>query len=386
MGEAERTDEYRKRMDMNGGKDDVRRGKILFFGGYERDYPRISVIRKGLEKIGFPFGECWTDTRFKVHLRYPLLTYRFLKRCMDSKVVFVPSFRHKDVPLAWFLAKISGKKLVFDPLVSRFETRVLDRRDVKMGSSQAWHNRNIDKLSFNLPDLVIADTAAHARYYEVDFGVREENIEVLPVGFDEDIFKESEKRVSSDLCEVLFFGSFLPLHGVEVIIKAASILVDKPVRFTIIGKGQTFDEAVKLAGDLPVGKVRFLKPVPMEELPSYIESSDIVLGIFGTTRKAGMVVPNKIFQSLAVGRAVITADTDAVNEFFTPGEHLMTVPAGSPEGLADAIDGLRRNVEFRMKLSRKGCELVREKYSSTRIAERFVEVLEKRGFLESSPH
>ncbi len=363
---------------------DKRKGKILFFGGYERDYPRISVIRKGLKKLGFPFDECRSDTRLKVHLRYPVLAASFIKKFKDCDVLLVPSFRHKDVPLAWFLSRVTGKRLVFDPLVSRYETRVLDRRDVEVGSSQAWHNMNIDKLSFRLPDLVIADTGAHAGYYTDNFGVRGDNITVLPVGFDEDLFTKVENRKVADLCEVLFFGSFLPLHGVETIMKAASILVERRVRFTIIGKGQTYDEALKLARVLPEGKVRFVEPVPIESLQSYIEASHIVLGIFGTTEKADMVVPNKIFQALAVGRAVITADSTAVREIFKPGEHLITVPAGDHVELAGAIELLCGNEELRMHLANTGSELVRREYCSVKIAGRLIASLEKRGFIEGS--
>ena len=70
----------------------------------------------------------------------------------------------------------------------------------------------------------------------------------------------------------------------------------------------------------------------------------MILGVFGRTAKAKRVVPNKVYQGLAMARPVITADSPAVREFFAPGEHLHTVPAGDPEALADAVVELAEDV------------------------------------------
>ena len=71
-----------------------------------------------------------------------------------------------------------------------------------------------------------------------------------------------------------------------------------------------------------------------------VAQADICLGIFGATDKARRVVPNKVYQTLALGKAVITAETPAVCEVFTSGEEMVTVPPGDPELLAGAIRAL----------------------------------------------
>ena len=100
-----------------------------------------------------------------------------------------------------------------------------------------------------------------------------------------------------------------------------------------------------------------------------ISEADVVLGIFGTTPKASMVVPNKVYQALAVGRAVVTAGTPAVGEFFREGEHLLTVPQGDPRALADVLRTLGSDRTLRKRLSEAGGSYVHSEFNSTRIAE-----------------
>jgi glycosyltransferase involved in cell wall biosynthesis len=350
---------------------------IIFFGAYDPTYPRNLIFRKGWQKLGLGFSECRVGTKRKVHTRYPLLLARFFTVRRRERAIFVPDFRHKDVPLARALATISGRKLIFDPLVSRYETRVLDRGDVTAGSVQAWHNRNLDRISFMLSDVVIADTSEHARFFRAGFGIREDKLRIIPVGFDEDTFAIAPHRRKGDALEVLFYGSFLPLHGIETIIEAASGLVGEPVHFRLVGEGQTYWDMRGLSDRLGLENIDFLQSVPAEDLPRLLAESDIVLGIFGTTQKASLVVPNKVYQALAVGRAVVTADTPAIREFFRGGEHLLTVPQGDPRALVDAIRALGADESLRMRLAESGGRHVRENYNSVRIAGQLARVVKE---------
>lgn len=356
-------------------------GRIVFFGGYDPEYPRNAILRKGLSRKGIEVIECRAEGRLKAPLRYPALLFRFLQKRAGGGSIFVPDFRHKDVPIAWLIARLTGVGLVFDPLVSRFETRVLDRKDAPRGSLQAWHNRNIDRLTLRLADLVLADTGEHARYYSREFSVPFEKIRILPVGFDEDIYVPRATRKLSKPARVLFYGSYLPLHGVETIVEAARQLSSEQICFVMVGNGQTRADAEKLACGIPKAKFVFVDRVPQRELVDRISESDIVLGIFGSTPKATMVVPNKIYQSLAVGRAVITADTPAVREFFTSGVHLLTVPMADSRALADAIVRLIEDSTKREELALSGAEYVRKKFSSSAIADICISFLKEADFL-----
>jgi glycosyltransferase involved in cell wall biosynthesis len=355
---------------------------ICFFGGFETGYPRSDVLRKGLEKHGVTVHMCRTSPRRRGIVRAVVLAYRYFAMNRPFSVIYVPEFRHKDVPLAYVLAKVTRKRLVFDPLVSRFDTKILDRGDAREGSVQAWHNRNLDWISLRLPDIVLADTQAHADYYTSEFGVPAGRIRVLPVGFDEDLFDfrhEGANRIGDDAAfTVLFFGNYLPLHGVEVIVSAAEMLKEfDKIRFDLIGRGQTFGrvEAFVRAHDLT--NVRLLPRVPIDSLPSRIAAADVCLGIFGRTEKAGRVVANKVYQAMAMGRPVITADSTAVREYFVDSTHICLVAPGNPDALAEKIRHLYKNATVRQAIGEHAARWVHERFTSKALAGRFLEYCEE---------
>jgi glycosyltransferase involved in cell wall biosynthesis len=269
------------------------------------------------------------------------------------------------MPLAKLLSIMTSTKLVFDPLASRYETKILDWRRKSEDSWQARWNFEIDRWAFNLSDLIIADTKAHKDYFCQVYGIKAKKIAVLPVGFDDDLFQPRESRENRIHFSVLFFGSFLPLHGAELIVRAAQIVMqrDRSVKFTFLGSGQTLPRVKALASELECRNVTFKGWIPQAGLPQAISSADLCLGIFGSTEKAQRVVPHKVFQALAMRKAVITARTPAIEEFFSHRQDIFLCSESSADYLAEAVLELKKNETLRENMAEKGYQLVREKYS-----------------------
>jgi glycosyltransferase involved in cell wall biosynthesis len=70
------------------------------------------------------------------------------------------------------------------------------------------------------------------------------------------------------------------------------------------------------------------------------------------------VIPNKVFDALAVERPVVTADTPALREALIPGRHVWTCPAGDPQALAEAVAGLRADPGRRRSLAAAGRKIL----------------------------
>jgi glycosyltransferase involved in cell wall biosynthesis len=138
--------------------------------------------------------------------------------------------------------------------------------------------------------------------------------------------------------KVLFYGQFIPLHGISTIVGAARILKNAPIEWTLIGRGQ---EAAKIRAMLesdPLPKVRWVEWVEYDKLRDWIAEADLCLGIFGASEKAASVIPNKVFQIVAAGRPLVTRDSPAIRELLLPKAGCAyLVPSADPGALADAV-------------------------------------------------
>ena len=152
---------------------------------------------------------------------------------------------------------------------------------------------------------------------------------------------------------VHFHGMFIPLQGVKYIVRAAGILRDEDIHFRIVGGGQEYDVIQKLVQELGLeGRIEFTGKVPVEKIPGYMAGAQIVLGIFGDTEKTKRVIPNKVYEAMAMGKAVITADTAATRELEGTADALSLVPVADEKSLAAAIRTLKANEEKRLSLGR----------------------------------
>jgi glycosyltransferase involved in cell wall biosynthesis len=137
---------------------------------------------------------------------------------------------------------------------------------------------------------------------------------------------------------VLFYGQFIPLHGIETIVRAAALLRHEPIDWHLIGRGQEAAHIRAMLDADPLPGVRWTEWTPYGELITQLQSADLCLGIFGTSDKAASVIPNKVFQIVAAGRPLMTRDSPAIRELLAPLHGCVyLVQAGDPQALAEAI-------------------------------------------------
>ena len=239
----------------------------------------------------------------------------------DAIIVGYPG--HADLGAARRAAR--GAPVVFNPLVSLWDTFVEDRRRFRPDSPAARALRALDRRALRAADLVVADTEANADFLADLGGIPRERVAVCLVGAEEHVFQPGWTGGGLPL----FVGKLIPLHGLETILAAG-----RPLR--VVGSGQL----QPLLQARPAG-IDWVPWVEYERLPAELHRAACALGIFGTSEKAARVVPNKVFQALACGTPVVTADTPAARELLVDGESAVLVPAGDPAALADAIDRLR---------------------------------------------
>lgn len=350
--------------------------KVLFFGIYNKNDPvnaRTRILLDGLKKSGWEVEECNTSvSSFK---RFWFLLKEYCKVGKDYDVMFLAYAGAQTIAI---LAKIlSRKKIVADPIVSLYDTMVFDRKKVSRFGLKATYYYALDWLMCRMVDTIIADTNANIEYFCRAFGAPASKFRRLFIGTDEKIMRPQTQgdKKREDAFLVHFHGFFIPLHGVEYIVKAAKILEAENVRFNIIGRGQTYKQVRKIGADLDVKNINFIDPVSYGAIPEYMRKADVVLGIFGNTGKASRVVPNKVYDAIAMGKAVVTAETPAVRELFSSGENCLLCRSADPKDIADKIIILKNNPDLLEKIANGGYKLFQEKLKPEIIVAEFENIL-----------
>lgn len=335
--------------------------KAVFAGTYDSSQPRINILKNGLEKNNIEVFECnidiWSKIPDKSLIRgffpkifllikwissYPYLIFKYLQLPgHDFVILSYPGVF--DIFFWYCFASLKRAKILWDAYIPLYDCIVNDRKIIKADSAGARILYLIEFLSVRLVDGYFLDTKANARYFENLYKLKPRSAGIIPVGAEEKFFSYKDKSDNKKIFKVLFWGKFIPLQGTEIIVRAAQILENKnkDVEFTIVGFGQESEKIDNLINELGLNNVKRLKWAECEELLNLINNANVCLGIFGITDKTQRVIPNKVYQALAAGKTVITADTPAIRELNPDNIH--TVEAGSPDVLAEKIIELVNN-------------------------------------------
>ena len=278
---------------------------IKYLFRHNKDYSRFNIIKKLLKDL---------ELRNDIFILLPF-----------SKNQFFKNFSKRD-------------RLINDFFISNYDTYVFDRKKITNKNPRAWWKYFQDWFNFKFSKYLISDTMAHFKYWETLFGKFTGKHLVLPDLADTSIYYPIDKKLENEKIRILFYGSFIPLHGIDVILNAFSIMEKNNISFeaNIIGKGQMYFQMKELYSSLNLTQVSMNGEVINEnQLSNMIREHDIVLGIFGESEKAKSVIPNKVYQSTACKKCTVTMKSDVLKEFYNE-EDLITCN-NNPESLANTL-------------------------------------------------
>ena len=336
--------------------------RVVAWGTYDLGKPRDRILLRGLRENGVDVLECHSDVwqgiedksqvagwhrkarlAGKSLLAYPSLIVRYL-RLPKHDAVLVPYMGQLDVLVLWPFAKLRRRPIIWDAFLSLYNTIVEDRQLIRPGRLAARLLFAWEWLACRAADIVLVDTNAHGRYFIERFRLPATKVQRIFVGAEPEHFypsPEPTKPAGSGIFQVLFYGQFIPLHGIETIIRAAKLSEGDKIAWHLVGTGQEAERIRALIDELNPSNVDWEPWVPYHELLQRIHAADVCLGIFGTTEKASRVIPNKVFQVIASGRPLITADTPAARELLEPGPAVELIPPADPDALRRAVLRMR---------------------------------------------
>jgi glycosyltransferase involved in cell wall biosynthesis len=365
--------------------------RVLLCGAWDEGagYPRTRSLRQGLEAAGIEVSECRVpglgqkkQSVLRAPWRWPgvwIQQRRQRKRLLDELERRVAETRPHAVVVPYpghgLVRAIKDRvaaPIAFDMFLSAYDTIVEDRKMVMPGSIVAKYLQQVDTKACAAADLVVLDTPENASYVQSLTGLSPSNFTWLPV-HDPDAREHVEpwQAPADGILQLLFFGTGVPLHGLQTLI--AAVAECPAVKLTLIGGS----EEDRLFATATLGDRVAVGPpfVDRERLRELINASHLVAGVFGSSNKTQRVVPFKLVHALAAGRPVITADTPAVARWLDGSGALFTSEAGDAPALAAKLRKLSSNPNLVATAAGKAREAYDRHFGTQQLARRWRDVL-----------
>lgn len=303
-------------------------------------------LKKGVDKSSF-------IAKFLV--RFHLIEL-FIKAAFADVIYLLP-LNTSLITNAILVSKLLNKKLIAEIHVSLYDTFVEEKEKYRGGNQKAKLEIRRDRLALTKPDYVISTSNHEPIYWEKNLGIDfdRNKLSVAPI-FSSSIPMHKRNFMQDGVLRICWWGTFVPLHGLDRILQAMKLLKEREVRFTCnlfgIDNPSSSIYAERIRSDKLDSHVFLRKDLTFfdNSLPQYlIENCDLALGIFGNTCKAYNAVPTKLIEALSIGIPTLTMNSPALAEFFDPQTDFWAcepLPVSIAEMIMKIIDGRTYSVNW----------------------------------------
>ena len=282
-------------------------------------------------------------------------------------------------PTAWLLARLKGTPFLLEirDLWPAFAVAVGVLKNKPLIRLSEW----LEKFLYKHADHVIVNSPGFIDHVETR-GARK--VSLLPNGADPDMFNPhldgKAFRAEHSLGEnfvVLYAGAHGLSNDLDVVLEAAEHLKShNDIRLVLLGSGKEKSRLQALARDKGLVNVLFLPPVPKLEMKEALAASNACVAILKPIEMYKTTYPNKVFDYMAAGRAVILAIDGVIREVVEAGNAGIAVPPGDPEALSDAICELASDPTRCQRLGENGRKMIETSFSRKELADKFTALLE----------
>lgn len=307
-------------------------------------------------------------------LRYPETILKLVYiRVRYRADVYILGFRGLEI--FWLVRMITFMRPLvydefFDPEVWLFEEHKKIKRRSLLGRTASMYIAYVKKNS----QAILTDTPEHAKSSSDTKSVELNKYWPLYVGTDEQTFKKARYETKKKFT-VFFYGSMLPLHGLETILDSVH-LTNSNVIYNIVGGGEKAQEAVRSLPEHLRERIRYQSWISYGELPTAIGNASVCLGgPFGKTKQANLVITGKTFQFLSMQRPVIIGNSAAAKGLFTDGKNALIVERGDAKSLAEKINWAYENKNDLWMIAKAGRSLFEEKFSNRELSKQLNQLI-----------
>lgn len=207
-------------------------------------------------------------------------------------------------------------------------------------------------------DRVFVITAALGRLME-ERGVPAEKIVVLPNGVHAEQFQPRPRDTELEAAlgvagktVIGYAGSLVDYEGLDLLLDAVATLKERRTDFhlVIVGDGHYESALHRQAERLGVGDVvTFTGRVPHEEVARYLSLFDVAPFPRQPLPVCEAISPIKPFESMAMGKAVVTSSVAALTEIVADGETGLVFDKGCATDLARVLERYLDDPELRVR-------------------------------------
>jgi glycosyltransferase involved in cell wall biosynthesis len=327
---------------------------------------------KGLRKNGVEVIEChenlWTGIEDRVDavekgIFYPKLWKRMFgvyfrllkkfKKLPDFDVLVVGYPGQFDVFFAKLLTLFKRKPIIWDVFMSIYLV-AMERELHKNNSLSVKLLKYIEYIALRIPNKLVIDTKQYANWFNKTYKIPNKKFCLIPTGADDDVFflEKFVEYKQKDNFTVLYYGTYIPNHGVPYIVEAANLLKENSsIIFQFIGTGPEFDLCQDLIRNYGLENIILYPWMNQEELKRFILDADVVLGAFGKTPQSLMTIQNKIYESMAMGKLIITGESEAVKDVFVNYKELIYCDRDCENDLCNSLLNLYANPDLIKEIS-----------------------------------
>ena len=244
-------------------------------------------------------------------------------------------------------------------LAARFvdNTITLARHGVHLSGKKWKHKITLTRLV----DGIITNTESIKNIYNSYGWFKDNFVQVIYNGIeDKSYVKPFDFSTQYPGKKIIFSaGRLAEQKGFPYLIEAAALLKDKrnDLVFIIAGQGRLENQLKRMVTKLKLNE-SFLFLGFIKDIDSYIKGCTLFVlpSLF-----EGM--PNVIMEAMALGKAVIAADVNGVNELMEEGKTGRIIPPKDSEILAETINELIDNTELLKEFGKNGLERVTKHFT-----------------------
>ncbi len=326
-----------------------------------------AVCIKALRSNGHNINELYIGDNFKEYRRM----IRDMAKNKSADLIFIGY----DSPKLVVISRIfTRKKIIYNAALSVYERLIISRELAPRLSVKAVYYWLLDFVAVHFANLTMVETNLQADYFKKIFKVSKKKIYRSWVGVDGDRFFYDSALPKLDIFTVLFRGAFMPEAGVEYAIKAAKILEDKNVKFTIIGGGILLEKTTKLIKELKPANLELITDfLPQERLREIMQSCHLLLGQLSDHDRLSRTIPHKTYESLAMKLPYLTASNSGVLELLTPDKTCLTCNPADAKSLAEKILWTKNNYSIAEEIAENGYKLYQDQLRSHVLAKNLLD-------------